>query len=365
MTDGIGLTRLRIAVLFVAYTILGAASGAIFDSFQWGLILAPLIPTLVALLAVTRPAAIRAGGAVVAILASVIVAVGFAGGTPGDVVDALTSGLQRLLSTDWPSPARADLIGTVAAVIATATALSEELAARRRWHLLPLLPLTITYVAMVALSAPSGVNLSWLLALAAVSTFFATLRNDGPLSERLLLLRGERRLVPLIVIAGMVAAFVSVPVAMAARADPRRNEPAQTSAPLLDPIEATLALQDLDPAIDLYVIENNADGQLPERWRTAALETYDGERWSPSLTLRPIGHTLGPVTGPVVDVGLRVVDDDISLVPLSGTPVLVDASIESDADRTVVRLVDRPSADNTIAVTANIAPTRGDAVDVA
>jgi len=365
MSDNIGLARLRIAFLFVAYTLLGAASGAIFDSFEWGLVLAPMVPTVVALAVVAQPALIRVSGAIVAILASVIVAVIIAVGTPGDVIDAFTSGVQRLLSTDWPSPLRADLIGTVAAVIATATALSEELAARRRWHLLPLLPLAITYVAVVALSAPNGVNLSWLLALAVISTFFATLRNEGSLGERLLLLRGERRLVPLIVTAGMLAAFVSVPVGMAARANPRRNEPAQRSAPLLDPIEATLALQDLDPAADLYIVGNNAEGQLPKQWRTAALESYDGERWSPSLTLRPIGHTLGPVTGPVIDVDLRIMDDNLSLVPLPGPPVLVAANIETDADRTVVRLVEPPGPDTGIAVTTNIPATREDAADIA
>lgn len=364
MSTSAGLTRLRITVLFVAYTMLGAASGAIFDSFEWGLILAPLIPSVIALLAVNQPGAIRAGGAFLAIVASVTVAVFLIGGSARDIVDAFTAGPQRLLSTEWPSPVRADLVGTVTAVIATATALSEELAARRRWHLLPLLPLAATYIAMVALSAPTGVNLGWLLTLAVVSTFFATLRNEGSLAERLLLLRGERRLLPLIVIAGMIAAFVSVPVALATRADPRQNDPALTSEPLLDPIEATLALQAIDPAINVFVIDNNVAGQLPMQWRTAALDSYDGERWSPSLVLRPIGRTLGPSTGPVVDVDIRFVDDDIDLVPLSGAPVKVDADIETDEDRTVVRLIDRPAAEKPITVIANVSPRRNDLAEV-
>lgn len=360
MNDDVALSRLRIVALFVAFTLVGAASGAIFDGSQWGLLLAPLLPTIAALALITRSAIIRVVGAVAAILASVSLAVFLADGSPGDIVDAFGAGLQRLLSTEWPSPIRADLIGTVAAAIATATAFSEELAARRRWHLLPLLPLSVTYVAVVALSAPIGVNLGWLLTLALVSTIFATLRNEGSLGERLLLLRGERRLVPLIVVAGVIAAFVSVPVALTARADPRKNEPARASAPLLNPIEATLALQDLDPPIDLYEVENNGEGQLPTRWRTAALDTYDGERWSPSLVLRPIGRTLGPANGPVVDVDIQMVDDDSSLIPLPGAPITVDASIETDTDRTVVRLAERPTGDVVVAVLANISPIRSD-----
>ena len=40
------------------------------------------------------------------------------------VTDAFTAGIQGLLSTDWPSPNRADLVGAVVAVAATATAIS-------------------------------------------------------------------------------------------------------------------------------------------------------------------------------------------------------------------------------------------------
>ena len=45
------------------------------------------------------------------------------GGT-ADLGDAFTSGAQGLLSTEWPSPARPELIGAVVAVIATAMAVS-------------------------------------------------------------------------------------------------------------------------------------------------------------------------------------------------------------------------------------------------
>lgn len=358
-----GLSRVRIGVLFIAYTISGTAAGAIFDSLEWSLLIAPLAPTIAALVLATRAFPLRLLSAGASIVASVAIAVWLTNGSASDVVDAFTAGPQRLLSTDWPSPARPDLIGTVAATLAIATALSAELATRRRWHLLPLLPLFVTYVAIVAMSAPAGVNLVWPLALAATSAIFATLRNEGSLGERLMLLGGERRLLPLLVIAGLIAGLVSVPVAMASRADPRRNDPAQLSAPLLDPIEATLALRDLDPPIELHTLEGSQDDALPTRWRTAALESYDGQRWSPTLTLRPIGRTLGVATNESIEVDIRFLNADLQLVPFPGAPIAVDALIETDQDRTVVRLIERPGAADVIAVTANLAPSSADDKD--
>ena len=356
-----GLSRLRIVVLLAGYLTVGAAACGIFDQFEWVLVAAPVLPTIAALTLLGRPAAIRALGAVSAIVVSVTLAVIANSGGAGDVIDAFTSGVQGLLSTDWPSPERADLIGTVVAVIATATAISDELAARRRFHLLPLLPLVSCYLAAVALSAPRGVTWSWLIALGAVATSFAMLRNEGTLHDRMVLLRGERRIVTLLLIAVTLIALVTVPLSLTTRADPRRNDPAEQTAPLFDPIEATLALRALDPPIDLHRITPADGGTLPTRWRTTALSNFDGRRWSPALTLRPIGNTLGPVTGPVVNADIEFLDDNLTLVPLPGAPVSVDAAVETDPDRTVVRLAE-PTGDR-VAIVANLAPTADDLVE--
>jgi hypothetical protein len=358
-----GLSRLRIVVLLAGYLTVGAAACGIFDRFEWALVAAPVLPTLAALTLVGRPPAIRALAAVSAIVASVALAVVANSGGAGDVIDAFTSGVQGLLSTDWPSPERADLIGTVVAVIATATAISDELAARRRSHLLPLLPLMSCYVAAVGLSAPRGVTWSWLVALGAVATLFAMLRNDGTLHDRIVLLRGERRIVGLLLVGVALVALVTIPLSLTTRADPRRNDPAEQTAPILDPIEATLALRAIDPPIDLHRITSVDGDTLPLRWRTAALSNFDGRRWSPALTLRPIGRTLGPVTGPVVNADIEFLDDSLTLVPLPGAPVSVDAAVETDPERTVVRLTEPPEPGDQVAVVANLAPTTGDLVE--
>ncbi len=358
------LVRARVTVLLLGYLVVAAAAGDIFGRFGWTLLIAPIVPTAIALVLVGRRGVLRAIGSILAIVTAVVLTVAIEGGGVSDVFDAFTSGIQGLLSTDWPSPARPDLLGAVAAVIATATAISDELAGRRRFHLLPLLPLLACYLGAIGLSAPVGVTWSWLVLLAAVGGVFALLRNDGTLQDRLVLVRGERRIVPLLLIAAIIVGLITIPVSLTSRADPRRNDPAEQAAPLLDPIEATLALRDLDPPAVLHRVTPSDDQALPVRWRVAALENYDGRRWSPALTLRLIGGTLGPVTGPVIDVDVSFLDDNLTLVPLPGAPVSIDTAVETDPDRTVVRLIDTPAPGDEIAVVSNTAPTAGDAIEV-
>jgi transglutaminase-like putative cysteine protease len=178
------------------------------------------------------------------------------------------------------------------------------------------------------------------------------------------LLRGERRVVPLLGLGVAIVALVAIPLSLPARADPRRNDPPEQTAPLLDPVEATLALRGLDPPIELHRVVARDGRSLPIRWRTAALESYDGRRWFPDLTLRPIGATLGPVTGPVIDADVAFLDDNLTLVPLPGAPVSVASAIETDPDRTIVRLADPPEPGDEVRIVANVPAETSDAVDV-
>jgi hypothetical protein len=355
-TGDIRLVRVRIIVIAVGFALVGAASGDIFDRSEWVLVVAPLPAAVVAFALVARPWIWRLAGAASALVLAVVSTVTVTGGTLDDVTAAFTSGFQGLLSTDWPSPRRADLLGTVAAGLAATCAASSELATRRRFHLLGLLPLLLAYLGVVALSAPLGVTWSWLVGLAVVSIVFSLLRNDGTLSERLVLLRGERRLAGLLAGGLAVIVLVALALSLGVRADPRRNDPAQQTASLLDPIEATAALRTLDPPIDLHVVTATGDDVLPARWRTAALTSYDGQRWSPRLTLRPIGFTLGPAREPTIEADVSFLSDNLNLVPLPGPPVAVDTAVETDADRTVVRLATRPAPGDIVGVVAN-APT--------
>ena len=355
------LTRLRVGLIAAIALVLALAAGDIFDRRLLALVPAALLPPAVALLLGGRRAIVRVLGAVLAVAGGLAIAVGLSGGSFGDIVEAVTSGPQRMLSTEWPSPDRPDFIGSAAAVLAAMAAVSSELAIHRRWHLLPLLPVVATYVGLVGLSAPIGVRLRWTLPLGLLSIGFATLHYEAGDDEQLALLRGERRLIPVTIVAVLLAAAISVPLNLTPRADPRQNDPPQQTAPLLDPIEATLALRAIDPPISLHEIRSTDDAPLPQRWRTAALDVYDGQRWSPDIVLRPIGRRLGPADDTAIDVTVRFLDDDLSLVPLAGAPVTIDAPIETDAQRTVIRLVERPGPDQEIAVTSNVAPVVTDA----
>ena len=363
--DGaVALSRARILIIAIGFVTLGAAAGAIFDRIDWMLVVAPAIPALAAVLLVTRSSVARLAAAVVSIVAAVGLTVVVAGGSFADLTGSFTSGVQGLLSTDWPSPSQPELLGTVAAVLATGCAGSAELASRRRFHLSALLPLLGVYICIVALSSPAPVRWGPLVMVAVVATVFALLRSGSTLAERIVLLRGERRVIPLVAGAVVLVVLAAIPISLGSRADPRRNDPATQTAPLLDPIEATLALRRIDPAIDLHIIESADDAALPVRWRTAALTSYDGRRWSPSLVLRPIGFTLGTAVGPTIDARVTFVDDNLSLVPLPGAPIRVEAAVETDADRTVVRLAERPDPGEVVRVVADAPPTASDAATV-
>ena len=357
-----GLTRLRLGVLAAVYIVLGTSAGGVFDRFIWVLAVAPVVPIGLVLLTVTRPGVLRIGAAVVGVLAATGFAVFVVGGDAADVVTAITSGLRRLLSTEWPSPYRPPLVGAVAAGLAIGASLSALAASFRRWNLLPLLPVASTYIAVIALSAPLGLRPWALVAVGLLSVLFAALHDEGRgLRDRWLFLRGERRLLVVVAIAAFVALAVSVPVTFAARADPRQDEPPVDTAALLDPVQATVALRSLDPPELLHEVTRTGGSlppgaALPARWRTAALDTYDGRRWTPTLTLRPIGTTLGPATGPTLGADVSFERDDLTLVPLPGSPVSVDADVETDPERTVVLLTERPQPGDVVAIVSNIGP---------
>jgi hypothetical protein len=297
--------------------------------------------------------------AVLAVIGAVLAAVWIDGGrVPADVVDAIVDGPRRILSTEWPSPIRPELTGTVTALIAIASVLATILLSKVRWHLLPLAPPFIAFVVICALSSAKGSAVVWLVPLTPLALLFAVLRPGGSSAERIRILAGERLVLVTVVSTGLAVA-VSIPVAFADRADPRRIEPAETTAPIIDPIEATIALRLLDPPIVVYDVSATAGAAaLPSRWRTATLDTYDGQRWTPSLTLRPIGRRLGPDQPGALDADIEFGSDDVAFVPLPGAPIQIGADVHTDEARTVVQLIDRPVVGLVVPVTALVAPDR-------
>ncbi len=351
------VTRVRILVVTTMMVVVSVAAGDVFDRTIAWLVISPLLVGGLAIATSRTRWPIRAASSAIGVVASTALVVVSTGGTAGDVISSFGAGPQRLLSTDWPSPDRPDLIGTIAAALAFATVATTTLTTVRRLHLSPIAPIAAAHVSVIALSAPMGIRLGWILPLGGLAIVFAALRPGVDLRERLTLLRGERRLVPVAFLAIGMSAFVSVPLALDVRADPRRNEPAEQSAALLDPIEATLALQRLDPSIPVYDIEiADSSTAVPLRWRTTALVEFDGRRWSPDLTLRPIGRRLEARGDGTIDATITFEASDFDLVPLPGAPVVVDAPIETDPARTIVRLLDRAEPGREVAVTTRVEP---------
>ena len=355
-----GLMRVRTAVLGAAGVVLALMAGRIFDEPQWELVVAALVPAVVGVIVVGRAWWVRTSWCAGAALVGVSITVLLAGGdVPGDVLTAFIDGPQRLMSTEWPSPVQPDLVATVAAGLAVAVALSVGLSGTRRWHLLPVLPLVVEFVAISAASAPAGAPTGWLLPLGFLVLIAALLRPEGPARDQLRLLRGERRVIAVGAVAAVAGVLVAVPVAFAERADPRRDDPAERTSPVVDPIEATTALQGLEPPIDVYRVAGAA--VVPDRWRIAALDRYDGERWAPTITLRPIGRRLGPDVGGATGYEVELATSLIPFVPLPGPPVLVDTPVATDPERTVVQLVEPPTPGQLVSITAATGPARPDA----
>ncbi|HEY3486062.1 MAG TPA: transglutaminaseTgpA domain-containing protein, partial [Ilumatobacteraceae bacterium] len=356
----VGLMRARTAVLGVEGIVLALMAGRVFDQQRWELVAAALVPAAIGVAVVGRSWWVRAlwcgGAALVGVSIAVVVA---GGDVPADVLTAFVDGPRRLLSTEWPSPVLPELVATVAALLAVAVASSVALSGTPRWHLLPQLPLVMAFVAISAWSAPAGAPTGWLVPLGLLCIVAALLRPEHPAGERVRMLRGERRVVGIAGIAVVAGLAVAVPVAFADRADPRSDDPAERTSAVVDPIEATTALRKLDPPIDVYHI--TGDGEIPDRWRIAALDRYDGERWAPTITLRPIGRRLGPDQPGATDYDIELETSLIPFVPLPGPPVLVDAAVATDADRTVVQLVETPTPGQFVRLSASTAPVRADA----
>ena len=94
---------------------------------------------------------------------------------------------------------------------------------------------------------------------------------------------------------------------------------------------------------------------LPGRWRTSTRDTYDGQRWTPTLTLRPIGRHLAPDQADAVSADVTFETDDVSLVPLPGTPIRIDADVQTDPERTIVQLAERPTVGLVVPDVASVA----------
>lgn len=381
------LARLRLAtVRVVAATLLmiglAAMAGNVFDELEWSLFL-PVVAAAVTTFLVTRlpgrvPAPARIGLVVAAVAASAVVVALIAGGSFADAIPHVIDGPRRLLTTEWPSPPDPTALATLAVLLGAATAVAVDLARRTGMHLAPLAPVLVTFVVLVALSAPRR-PAWWVLAgLGVLALVLAVAHPGDRAGARLATLRGERALLVTIATVTLASVATAAAVAWVGRADPRSVADASRSSAIVRSLESTVGLREADPPIPQFTVTDESPliGQrMPTRWRVAALTQYDGQRWVPQIEVRPIGNRLAAATPSGPDAPgtghyrLDLLAPHTELVPLPGPPVELVGDpmprIETDLDRVVVKLTESAAAGTTLRLVAELAPTVGDVAPAA
>ncbi len=366
------VTRFRLASTAALGVLLALVASNAFDSVQWPLLLPVGIATVGAVLVVRRRVIVRLVVGLVAVAGGVVSATLAAGGSTDDAGSALVRGPRQLLTTEWPSPTVPSVVGAVALLVGATVAIALDLAGRERLHLAPLAALAIGWTAALAIGAPVRPPIWIFVAAACVAGLLALARHDRGITGVSGLLAADRTVAISVVAIAVAGVATASAVAWADRADPRRTEDAETNAAVLDTIEAMVALRRAVPTFDLFAIVDRSRvvGQsFPARWRIAALDTYDGQRWVPRITLRPIGGRLGLPSPPsverppAVDYELTFRSDDVGLLPFPGEPLSASVDVETDLDRVVVRPLEPPEVDDVVSMSSEVAPTSRSQLD--
>ncbi len=397
----------RVAVIAALMVLIGVEAGRIFDQFVWSLPVVVAVVAVVATLVSGRSTPLRSTVLMVTSMMAATAATVAAAGGAGDI-PSIFDGPRRLVTTEWPSPHDPSAIGVVALGLALLTALACDMAAQERWHVAPLVPAAIAVVGVFALSAPSPPD--WLtLAALGIGAFAYTAVSVAALAAsrdarnrttfprkkprrsirvrlaRLVPWHGGRALLVAAIGIGVVGFITASWLGYTDRADPRQVPPVTETATLLQSLESVVAVRGADPAFTLFTVDDQSNSlaePLPARWRLGAFDTYDGQRWLPTVAVRPIGGRLGefdaansarpPVTYTITvisDTGngspATVAADIDGVLPFPGNPISIDTDVLTDESRVVVRTAEPLTAGTTLQAVAERPPTLGDARDAA
>ncbi len=345
LTAGPGLTngrRLVRALAVLVFAVGLALSGArvVGTRFEPILVLPAVLAVLVGWLLSRLPLVVRAIAQAMAFVGSGLLVAYAADGTASSFVRGLFDGPRQVNTTAWPSPRFPTIFVALAALIYVAAALAIDLAMRLRWRALAILPLLVAMVAMIAVGAPDGPQ--WQAVALAVASAFGLLWIG--LDDRVASIRSGLLVAASIGLAALVTT-VSVGVAVADRANPRHRQEADSQLSLLDPLADVAAQVRAEPAHVLYELDSPSLPLL-RHWRATALDVYNGESWTTSGRLSPIGNRIDePTGGQQVTVRISALRDDTVLWVSPGRLLRSSSPVESDLRRRVVRIngTDRPA----------------------
>jgi protein-glutamine gamma-glutamyltransferase len=345
LTPGPPLTNGRRIVRVAAVTVFAfglALSGArvVGTRFEPTLFVPAVFAVLAGWLLARLHVLARVAGFLAAFVAAEVLVAYATEGTLASLGRGLLDGPRQVVTTAWPSPRFPTIFVAIGALIFVGTAVSMDLAMRVRWRALAIVPMVVAMVALVSVGAPDGPQ--WQPVVLAAASAFVLLWIG--LDDRVANVRAG---IVVAVAAGLAALLTTlgVSVAVAERANPRRREAAINQLTLVDPLADVAGQREADPARPLYDVDSPELAQL-HRWRTTALDVYNGESWSASGRITPIGNRLGEPTGAKqVTVRITAKRTDTVLWASPGELLRSTSPVESDAKRRVVRIIgtERPA----------------------
>lgn len=358
--------RVKLVLILGMQLILALMANRIFGRLVWPYLLGTLVVTGVTVLAQPLRPVIRWGALGLTIAASTALCSWWADGPLINL--RIADGAPQLLSTEWPSPASPEAIALIGLVLAVIDALSATATLRSDLHLLPLVPIGLGAVGATALSAPDGPFWPAWIGGSVLAVIFAIVHHGTTIRTRTSAIASERSVVASVAVLALAGVIGVMLTPNETRSDPRQLEDPTTSAALLDPVEATIAMRASSPPVDLYSLENRSSlsPALPSFWRLTALNRYDGQRWQPESALRPIGQRLNRLpegqglTRAPTEYAITPLTERLDLLPFPGQPLTVSTDVNTDVERVVVQLRQRPFANRTVEATALNQPNRGD-----
>ena len=340
MTNGRRIVR-ALAVLVFGVGLALSAARVVGTRFEPVLLIPVATAVLVGWTLTPLHLVARAIGQAVAFAGTCVLVAYLSDGKAADAGHGLLDGPRQVITTSWPSPRFPTIFVALGALTFVACALSLDLAMRVRWRALPIVPMVVGMVGLIAVGAPDGAQ--WQAVLFAAAAAFALLWIG--LDDRVASVRSGVLVATAAGLAALVTT-VGVTVAVADRANPRHGEDANTQLALLDPLAEIAGQQHVTPVRDLYEVESPALGQL-HRWRSASLDVYNGESWSTSGRLTAVGNRLDKPSGAdQVSVRVTAKRSDTLLWVSPGRVLRSTSPVQTDADRRVIGIVgtDRPAA---------------------